>query len=511
LTSDARDRPARQQTLRNTIDWSYNLLDPAAQTLFARLAVFAGGCTLEAAEAVCGEEAGPQAAAEPPQRVRRAERLKVDGLLGALIDQSLVRHADGPEGEPRFWMLETLREYAMERLEASGQAERLRRQHVHYFLALAESAKLNARGHEQVLWLDRLAADHDNFRAALAWSLKADDGAELGLRLANGLGKFWQARSYYTEGQKWFMEVLRLPQAKASLHRVEALSKASVLAWLHYDYRQQEAFAQEAIGIARELGGPRYLCPALAEVVRAQITRGDFEAAQAAGQECLDLAHASDDARLEADALVTLGQMSRNQGAFAAAIGYSEQALALAAKGNDPLFEALMHGDLGQANWFLGQYDRAVHHFDRATQLYDEAGNKRNIGVMQWGLGCVALDQGHLATATGHFRRSLSAFRESDYRVGICGFLLGMAGIATTRGQAVAAVRLSGAADALRTALGHRLEGHIPQRYERQLARARAQLDEDTFAAAWAAGQALTPEQAILEALAQEVTEPELT
>jgi len=509
LTSDARDRPARQRTLRNTIEWSYNLLDPAAQTLFARLAVFAGGCTLEAAESVCGELPALLALEGSPTPTAQAERLRVDSLLGTLIDHSLVRHADGPGGEPRFWMLETLREYALERLAESGQAETLQRRHAAYYLALAESAQLTTRGPEQELWLDRLAADHDNFRAALAWSLTAPDGAELGLRLANGLGQFWIIRSHYAEGQTWFGEVLRHTPDTPSLQRVQGLALASSLAWHKYDYVQEERLAQEAVALARRLGSHRPLCQALNELGAALDARGDYAAADAAEQENLALARAAGDVRAEADALLSLGLVARHKGDFAAAGEYSEQVLALAVSRADPRLEASSHYDAAQADWFQARYAQAVDHLIRSSQLYHAAGDMANLGIVQWALGCVALDQGDLAVASDHFQSSLSAFRQSEFTVGLCGYLLGMAGIATARGHAAAAVRLSGAAHALREVLGHRLEGHLPQRYERQLDRARAQLDADTFAAAWVAGLALPVEQALVEALAQRVVVPE--
>jgi len=509
LTSDARDRPARQRTLRNTIDWSYNLLEPAAQTLFARLAVFAGGCTLEAAESVCGELPPLPRLEGSPTPTAQADRLQVDGLLGALIDHSLVRHTDGPGGEPRFWMLETLREYALERLAASGEIEALQRRHATYYLALAERGQVRMYGAEQRRWLDHLAADHDNFRAALAWSLKSTNGAILGLRLANGLATLWQVRAYYAEAINWFTAVLGRSQDTPSLHRVEGLTTASRLTWLRYDYQHQNLYAREAVALARQLGSPRHLCRALNRMVSALHTGGDFAGARAAGQESLALARSSGDIRAEAEALEILGQMARNQSDHAAARSYGEQGLALAVKMDDPIFEALLRHDVGMANWFEGRFAQASEHLRKSSQLYEAAGDQRFMGVVEWGLGCVALDQGELATATTHFRRCLVAFRASDYSVGLCGYLLGIAGIATARGQAVAAVRLSGAADAWRALLGHRLEGHLPARYERQLARARAQLDEDTFAAAWAAGRALPVEQAIVEALAQEVDGPE--
>lgn len=221
LTGGARDLPARQQALRNTMDWCYDLLAPAEQVLFARLAVFVGGCTLEAAEAVAG--AGDEAAPDV-----------LDGLA-LLVDQSLLRQVEGPDGEPRFTMLETVREYAAERLEAGGDADVWRRRHADYYLALAEQAAPELVGPRQGAWLDRLEREHDNLRAALSWALERDEQT-LGLRLVAALGHFWRVRGHLNEGQGWFERLLsRWPDAPAHA-RAEALSAAGNLAHARDDY-----------------------------------------------------------------------------------------------------------------------------------------------------------------------------------------------------------------------------------------------------------------------------------
>src|SRR5262249_16187340 len=187
LTSGARDLPARQQTLRSTIDWSYTLLDPDAQALFRRLGVFVGGCTLEAAQAVC-EDTETRRQADDRADGLPVPRSGLDGLAG-LVDQSLLRQ-EGTDDGPRFMMLDTLHEYALEQLEASGEAEMLRERHAACFLALAEAAEPRLQTHEQARWLNRLEADHANLRAALEWAL-GQRRAETSLRLAGALTWFW--------------------------------------------------------------------------------------------------------------------------------------------------------------------------------------------------------------------------------------------------------------------------------------------------------------------------------
>ena len=193
LRGGARDMPDRHQTLRHAIAWSYDLLEAGEQALFRRLAVFAGGCTLEAAEAVC--QAVDDSAASPGQSLE-----VLDGMA-SLVDKSLLRQEEQASGEPRFRMLETIREYGLECLTASGEEPAVRRAHADYYLALAEAAEPALTGPEQATWLDRLEAEHDNLRAALRWAEESGE-AEIGLRLAGAFCQFWLMRGYLREGQE---------------------------------------------------------------------------------------------------------------------------------------------------------------------------------------------------------------------------------------------------------------------------------------------------------------------
>ena len=193
LTGGNRDLPARQQTLRAAIEWSHDLLDPDEQALFARLAVFSGGCTFEAAEAVCGD----------------AGDLALDVLdgLDSLTQKSLLRPEDGADGESRFTMLETIREYGLERLDATGDADTVRRAHADYFLTLAETAEPQLTSSDQVAWLNRLGAEHDNFRSALGW-LEQGDEVDTRLRIVAALWRFWWMRGHSAEGRGWLDRAL---------------------------------------------------------------------------------------------------------------------------------------------------------------------------------------------------------------------------------------------------------------------------------------------------------------
>ena len=274
LTGGARDLPARQQTLRGTIDWSYDLLDGEEQIVFDRLGVFAGGCTLEAAEAICsiGNPAG--------------DGVDMLDVITSLVDKSLVRQAEGSEGEPRFTMLETIHEYARERLNVRGTAHVLRRQHAMYYLNLAEAAELELRGVNQTAWLDRLQAEQPNFRAALT-SIKeesrvddeldapsGEDLTEIGLRLVGALWRFWWVRGFYEEQLRWSDSMVALAGWDIDAHsglqaqtrsvagsprpRIVALAKVllaqAILAVANHNPSDAVALGRESLALYREIG-----------------------------------------------------------------------------------------------------------------------------------------------------------------------------------------------------------------------------------------------------------------
>ena len=209
LTGGARDLPERQRTLRGTIEWSHALLDEGEQLLFARLAIFSGGRTLEATEAICDAE----------------DDLPVEAFEGvsSLVDKSLLRQEEGPGGEPRFVMLETVHEFAREKLGRSGEAEEIKRVHAKYFLTLAEEAFPELIRANQLEWLERLEAEHDNMRAALSWALERKE-AELVLKLGGALWLFWSMRGYYSEGRRWLEEALAMEGQGSSESRAMALA-----------------------------------------------------------------------------------------------------------------------------------------------------------------------------------------------------------------------------------------------------------------------------------------------
>jgi predicted ATPase len=267
LTGGAKDAPIRQQTLRNTIAWSYDILFPQDQTLFARLSAFAGGCTFEAADAVCNPD---------------GDLDLLEGLT-SLVEKSLLQQEG--EDEPRFIMLETIREYAGEKLAERGEAEVLRRQHALRYLALVEQAERELEGQGQVAWLDRLEAELDNLRAALSWTLKARE-AELALRLSGGLDEFWLWQGYISEGRRWLDDALALGRDQ-TLARAQALVAAAHVVWAQDDPERTASLAEEGLALSRSLGYRKGVGRLVHCLGHAAIIRGAFERAKRFYREAL--------------------------------------------------------------------------------------------------------------------------------------------------------------------------------------------------------------------------------
>jgi predicted ATPase len=273
LKGGTRDAPARQKTLRDAIGWSHELLGAEVRLLFGRLSVFAGGCTLEAVAAVC--DTGDDLAEE------------MLDVLGSLMDKSLLRRAETEDSEGRFLMLETVKEYALERLEAAGEEEEVRCAHAAHYLALAEEARPELKGPRQTEWFDRLENEHDNLRAALSWSLEGGEG-ETALRLVGGLWWFWYKRGHLSEGRRWLEEVLEKNVSPTS-GRAEALNGAGVLARNQSDYERAQAWLEECIVLRRELGDNKGTSKVLVDLGTVAGDRGDLAQATAFFEKSLRL------------------------------------------------------------------------------------------------------------------------------------------------------------------------------------------------------------------------------
>ena len=502
LTGGARDRPPRQQTLRNTIAWSYDLLHPGEQVLFRRLAVFVGGCTLAAAEAVCAGAVLPEG--------------DVLDRAGALVEQSLLHeeHAmeDGTTGEPRFSLLETIRDYALEQLTARGEAEPLRQAHAAYFLALVEEAEPHLRGAEQALWLARLEGEHDNLRAALAWALEGGAArAAAAFRLGAAVWRFWYLHGHWSEGRRWLERILATdggaPAAVGAemARRARVLDGIGVLTEMLGNLQKGTLFFKESLTLARAAGDRWAIAQALRHLGLLAGYRGDYGQARALHHESLVLQREVDDRWGIAQALASLGDVARAQQDHGGAHALYEESLALRRElghrwGIASSLEGLAHvagaqQDYGQA--------RALH--EQSLAIRRELGSRYGIADSLYNLGTVALAQGDYGQATALYEGSLTLQRELGHRWGITFSLEGLARVAAAPAPGSRdprrAVLLLGAAATLRAAMGARLSLSEQAGVEQTREEAQAVLGTDAFATAWAEGQAMAMDQAIAYAL----------
>jgi predicted ATPase/transcriptional regulator with XRE-family HTH domain len=480
--TSARDLPPRQQTLWNAIGWSYDLLNPGEQRLFERLAVFAGGCTLEAIETICNADGD-------------LEIDVMDGLL-ALLEKSLLYQEDGANEEPRFIMLHTIREYGLERLTVSGTADIFQRRHAHFFLALAELAEPFLRGPRQEEWLARLDLEHDNMRAALAWSRSALDDATLGLRLAGALWWFWFRRGHMNEGRHWIEGALAQTEALGRVAmRAQVLHAAGVFTWLQGDYALAKDRLQESLAIWRELDDKRGLAHAMNYLGMVVTHQDEATQARSLHEESLALFQVMQDAWGVALALRNLGMVARVQGDAEGASALYEQSLRAFRDVRDKWGLIVVLNGLGEIGRSQGHYDRAAALYEESLALSRQVRDKWLSAMILHNLAHVAQHQGVYEQASALIEESLRLWRDLGNKPGMALCLFALAGVAIKVGNPKQAVRLFGAAEALferkviRTAFVDQAE------YTRNLAAARAELDEVIFAALWAEGKMMTLEE----------------
>jgi tetratricopeptide (TPR) repeat protein len=527
LTGGARDVPARQQTLRNTIEWSYQLLNAREQRLFRWLSVFVGGCSLQAAEAVCSEPG--DGAGEV-----------LDGIA-SLVDKSLLQRIEqtGSEGQEdqRLLMLETIREYGLEVLTASGEEPAARQSHADYFLRLAEEAEPALKGPLLVDWLERLEREHDNLRAAMRWAL-ANGKGEIALRLGIALERFWVVRGQRNEGLTFLEKALAESAEVAAPVRAKALLTAARIAFNQSNYDQGERLAQEGLALFRELGDKRGIALSLNRLGVAAWRRGDFKSARVLLEEDLALFREMGDRDRVAWSLFMHGLLDSKQGEYADASYRFEESLELFRElGNKRGIAASLTQLAGTLFVSLGNQEMVYPLLKEGLSLDREVGDKEGMAVASLLLGWVALKQGDKATARSRIEESLTLYREMEHREGMAEALCMLGKVEAARGDyafarslyeeslaiareigdrellatgleglasAVAAqdepgwaVRLWGAAEALRETIGAPLPPIERADYEQAVATARDHLGKESFDAAWAEGRAMTAEQVL--------------
>jgi predicted ATPase len=497
LTGGPRDLPARQQTLRDAIAWSYDLLDAAEQAIFARLGVFVGGCTLAAAEAVVGDNGET----DTEVSVFIAQEAVLDGL-SSLVDKSLVKQIEGVGDEPRFVMLETIREYALDRLVTSDEEDVVRQRHAAYVLGLTEAADLQWTGAAQQAWLDRLGIEYDNVRAALEW-FKANEDYEHLARLSAALTWFWWIHGPLSEAGSWTEQVLRSRSHLSAPTLAKALVECYVLPLPTTEWSR---LMGESIAIYRELDDRCGLAYALTRLGGGLYFGGNDVDAQAPLEEALALSRTIGHKPVTAEALTGLGQIALAQGDSVRATTLLEESLLLYRELGNTYETSTVLNYLGDAARLLGDYTRATALFAESLALRQEMGDRRGSAAMLLNLGMVAVAQGDITRAIALLAESLDIFRELGWQQGIGWALFGLGMVAYAIGRAEHVARLLGAEEVLRETLDYQIWPTWRAEHDRTVAAARAALSEEAFGAAWAAGRALPPEQAITEAL--RVSEP---
>lgn len=532
LTSGSRTALPRHQTLHALIGWSYNLLSEDERLLLQRLSVFAGGCTLEAAEAVCVGEG--------------VEADNVLDLMTQLVNKSFVIGEREQGREARYRMLEIIRQFAIERLLEAGKGEQTRKQHFEFFLQRAEQIEPNVRRPHLPDYLNQLEAEHDNLRAALEWSLAQADYGEAGLRMAGALFSFWDQRGYRGEGRTWLARALDNPAApSAGEARAKALYGAGCLAGAEGDNQTTRTLLEESVNLWRALGsagltGLAHTLSILGQIMRGQ---GDLSTARALGSEAIAIFRKQDERWGLAWALSYMGMTLRDQEDFALASSFIEESVSLWRDlGNQfGLAEAIRKR--GNNAMRQGNYELAQRAFADSLAITRNLGNKEAVAQLLIELGQVTLCLDDRVQAAAYVQEGFDLFRESRnkawladclyYSGLLAGFegdnhqarifleqalvlsrqagsiwvranvLMGLAGVAAADAQARRAAHILGAADT-QLELGASYWDAAESRYiERAVASAVAQLGEDAFAEAYAEGQAMTFEQAADYALGE--------
>lgn len=537
LTGGSRVAQARQQTLRATLDWSYKLLSGPEQALLERLSVFAGGWSLAAAEAVC-----------PGGGI---ETWEIVDLLTSLANKSLIvfeERAPEQSGDVeigRYRLLEMVRQYAAERLEASGAAAQSKARHRDFFLALAQEAEPNLKGSEQQLWLQHLGTESDNLRAAVAWCGIEKEGGRIALQIVGALWQFWELRGYYNEGRTSLAEALgRDGSQERTGGRAKALYAAGVFAFYQGDYGAAQTLCAESLEIFRELGNKQGTAWSLKDLGRLACAQGDYKTAQSLYEESLAISQELDDRQGSGWTLNDLGNLAGAQGNYGAARTFHAASLAISQNLRDTegiawcLHHlggvARMQGDYGAAQTFhkeslaifrelgirqgsawalnyLGNvacarddYERALMLFEEGLTIFRELGNKQGMAWSFNDMGKLAEAQGDYKTARSLHKQGINIQRELRDRRGVAAGLRNL--IALMPPASEKAVRLWGASEALRESIAVPLPPHEQVLYDRKMAQVRTALGEEVFSAAWEEGRVLTMDQAAAYALEEEET-----
>jgi predicted ATPase/DNA-binding SARP family transcriptional activator len=488
LTHGSRTALPRHQTLRAAIDWSYDLLSAPERIFFNRLSVFTGGFTLDAAEeVVTGGD---------------VSKSQVIDLLGQLIDKSLVTVRAGledSESETRYGMLETIREYAREKLDQSGETEQVRQRHRDFFIAFVEQTEPKLRSAEQFQWLDRLEVEHDNLRAA--WECAIESDAKLASRLASALLDFWMMRGNPSEGREWLAQLLpQTMQWRQTAGRARVLSVAGRLSYFHRDIVSARQLLEEALAIARALGDKKQMAFALNWLGYIANYRSDDQTAEAVAKEALTIYQELQDPLGIVETTFFLAMASPGQ--YPEAEERCISSLAKLKELGDNFGVAYALNLLGELARFRGDYEPARQFYEENLEILRKLRSRAIVPPMM-NLAWVSLYGGDTRKAKALFEESLNRSNESGDKGTMTECLTGFVGVLVMAGKPEQAARLIGAAESLLRGMGWTMTAVDQKDYDHYIAIVRGQLDEGVFERAWAEGRSMMFEQAIEFALTE--------
>ncbi|GAC1629146.1 MAG: hypothetical protein NVS4B2_10940 [Chloroflexota bacterium] len=495
LSRGSRDLPERLRTMRDAIAWSYDLLSPTDQSLFRQLAVFAGGCTLQAAETVL------MASGAPPGS------LPIDPLdgLAELVDQSLLYQVTQADGEPRFVMLETIREHALEQLRAHGEESSIRRAHAVYFAQFAEQAGVGLRGSEQQRWRDRLDSELDNLREAVAWAADgAEDpaDAEIGLRISAALWYFWLQGHSPGEGRRWLLQGLSAtPEEVGAAARGRALNALALLAWRQGDYATARAYLDDSLKILGQANNPSALAEALHALGHVVFEGGDYAGAEALFEESRSRYRDQGDTLNTVPLIGDLGMIAYHRGSYEEAKQIFEETHRLSKQYGltDRMADALNRlGDLARLS---NNFDQAQALYEQSRVLWKEARGMPGLASALHKLSQICRHRGESDGALALLRESLQLQHELGNKQGIAECLAALGGLASDCGDFRKAARLLAAASRVLEAIGAPLAPADRVEFKRDVEAAQSSLGELAWQAASEQGRALTVEEAVAEAL----------
>jgi predicted ATPase len=483
LTGGARDLPERQQTLRGAIKWSYDLLTPAEQMLFRRLSVFAGGCTLESIEAVCDTR----------------EDLGIGVLDGvaSLVDNSLLVQRPSVDGEPRFTMLETFREYGRERLIDSGEGPETERAHAAYMLVLAEEETLEMSPAEREAWLRYCDAEHDNFRAAIQ-RLVAAGHAEWALRLSGALFRFWEQRDHLTEGKDTLARVLAMPGAEGPARaRARALYACSVLEDLQDDLPTAVMHSHEACAIFRQLGDTKAVAATMVAMAWQALRQRHYAEATSLFGETIALWEQIGDTTAVDLARSNMATAAKAEGNFTLARRLLEQVLEGSRQRGDTRGVAAALNGLGELAAEQHDHESARRYHHQSLAKYREIDDRWGTGTVLGDLAKLDLGAGDYEAARGLLQQALEVFRAVGHQRGVARQLESLSMCAGRQGRDAEAVTLASAAAAIRLRVGAPLKHAEREKVDAVLQTAGGRLTADAYAAAWQAGRGATLDQVL--------------